>query len=406
MNLFYLEEPSIKRKKEAIEYINEHTKYNSKINGTGGLDNHLDKYEEWLEKLDLEKKPNTCSENRCPGYTYFLIRKKDDKIIGMINIRYNLNEIMLNHGGHIGYGIRPTERQKGYNKINLYLGLLKCKEIGLDKVLLTANENNIASIKTILSLDGTLENKIKVKEEIFGRYWINVNESLNNHKDILDDIDRIIYLLSGFDKDKGFYKNQKEYLKKDIKNNLEIAFIASDFNNYDKTDFFVSKLIDAFKEIEIVFKKINIIDYRTTKEKAKQIINKTDIIYIMGGDTYNEFEYIKEYNLINPISNFKGTIIGISAGALNMSENVCYLDEYRNFKLVTYIGLGLVNINIYPHFDLNDKDFVKETLEVSKNTKLYALPNESFIRVKDNKYDFVGDYYIVENEAITKYENN
>ena len=125
----------------------------------------------------------------------------------------------------------------------------------------------------------------------------------------------------------------------------------------------------------------------------------------MGGDTYSEFEYIKEYNIINTINYFGGIIIGVSAGSLNMSKDVCYLDEYRDFKIIKYKGLDLVDINIYPHFDLNDNDFLKETLEVSKYTKLYALPNESFIRIQDNKYDFVGDYYIVENGVINKIVN-
>lgn len=186
MPKFYLEEPTLKRKVEAKEYIEEHLVFKSNINGSGGLDKEYSNYEEWLKQNELKKKPETCPNNRCPGFTYFLIREEDDKIVGMINIRYNLNDALLHHGGHIGYGIRPTERKKGYNKINLYLGLIKCKEIGLEKVLLTASDNNPASYKTILSLGGILENKICDDEEenaMIGRYWIDVNKSLNNYHD-------------------------------------------------------------------------------------------------------------------------------------------------------------------------------------------------------------------------------
>ena len=56
MEKFYLEEPCIKRKKEAIEFINEFYTYNSKINGTGGLQRFLDNYEGWLEKLEKDYK--------------------------------------------------------------------------------------------------------------------------------------------------------------------------------------------------------------------------------------------------------------------------------------------------------------------------------------------------------------
>lgn len=189
MERFYLEEPNIKRKYEAIEYILEHFKYNSNISGCGGLDKKYNNYEEWLEIIELMKNQETCPTNRCPGYTYFLIKENDDKIIGMINIRYNLNEYVLTYGGHIGYGIRPLERNKGYNKINLYLGLLKAKELKLDKVLLTAVDSNVASYKTMLSLGGVLENKIKDNDsdELLGRYWIDVNDSIEKYYEEYED---------------------------------------------------------------------------------------------------------------------------------------------------------------------------------------------------------------------------
>lgn len=125
MEKFYLEEPCIKRKSEAIAFINEFYEYKSDINGTGGLQRFLENYEGWLEKLenDYTRIPD---EVRVPARTYFLIRSNDNKIVGMINIRLALNEHLKKFGGNIGYCIRPTERGKGYNKINLYLGLKVC----------------------------------------------------------------------------------------------------------------------------------------------------------------------------------------------------------------------------------------------------------------------------------------
>lgn len=187
METFYLETPGIKRKEEAIEYIKEHKKYNSKIHGTSGLNKYYNDYEKWLENLENQKIESTCPKNYVPSNTYFLIKEDEDKIIGMINIRHKLNESLKNYGGHIGYGIRPTERQKGYNKINLYLALQKCQELGLNKVLITATDNNPGSYKTILSLGGKLENKIPDDEEEniqLGRYWIEVNKSLEENYEI------------------------------------------------------------------------------------------------------------------------------------------------------------------------------------------------------------------------------
>ena len=132
MERFYLEEPSLERKDEIIEYLDEFVKYNSSINGTGSLDKIYDGYtfEEALERcLNMKNELYAKSINRVPGKTFLLIRKNDNKIVGTINIRWNLSEKMLEFGGHIGYGIRPTERRKEYNKIQLYLVLLEAQNL-------------------------------------------------------------------------------------------------------------------------------------------------------------------------------------------------------------------------------------------------------------------------------------
>ena len=187
MEMFYLEEPSINRKEEAIEYINEHHKYNSSINGSGSLHRYIDNYEGWLKKLE-EDYNRIPTEEKVPARTYFLIRENDNRIIGMINIRLKLNEILKQGGGHIGYGIRPTERRKGYNKINLYLGLKVCNENGIDIVLMGADKDNEASWKTMESLGG-----VRIREQyneedksIEVVYNIDVKKSLEANKDIYE----------------------------------------------------------------------------------------------------------------------------------------------------------------------------------------------------------------------------
>lgn len=186
---FYLEKPSIERKAEALEYLDEHVKYASDINGSGGLDKCLDgvSYEDWLIRLDnMKDEEYAKSINRCPGETFFLIRRDDNKIVGMLNIRHKLTDAMLEFAGHIGYGIRPTERQKGYNKINLYLGLIKAKEeFNLDRVMLGCSADNIGSDKTIKALGGVLE-KSEVDPmdgELTNVYWIDVEDSIEKYRD-------------------------------------------------------------------------------------------------------------------------------------------------------------------------------------------------------------------------------
>lgn len=155
MEKYYLEIPTANRKKDAINYIEEFHIFNSDINGVGGLDRFLDNYEGWLNKLeeDYKRIPN---EEKVPARTFFLVRKSDNKIIGMINIRLALNEKLKKFGGNIGYSIRPTERGNGFNNINLYLGLLLCNKYNIDKVLLDADLENPASWKTMEKFGGRL----------------------------------------------------------------------------------------------------------------------------------------------------------------------------------------------------------------------------------------------------------
>ena len=188
MERFYLEEPSLERKDEIIEYLDEFVKYNSNINETGSLDKIYDGYtfEEALERcLNMKNELYAKSINRVPGKTFLLIRKDDNKIVGTINIRWNLSEKMLKFGGHIGYGIRPTERRKGYNKIQLYLVLLEAQKLNLDKVMLDCSVDNLGSDKTIKALGGILE-RCELDESdntMTNVYWINVDESIKKYKD-------------------------------------------------------------------------------------------------------------------------------------------------------------------------------------------------------------------------------
>lgn len=177
--------PTIEWKQKAIDFINEFYKYNSNINGTGGLQRYLDNYEGWLEKLeeDYNRQP---SEEKVPARTYFFVKESDNKIVGMINIRLALNESLKKYGGNIGYSIRPTERGNGYNKINLYLGLKVCKKYGIDEVFMDADKDNPASWKTIESL-GERNIREYFEDEfdhcIVKDYIINVNNAIDSNKD-------------------------------------------------------------------------------------------------------------------------------------------------------------------------------------------------------------------------------
>ena len=155
MERFCYEVPGIERKDDATAYVNEFREYGSDINGSGALDRYLadHSYEEWLEKLEQDY-IRVPSEEKVPARTYFLVRESDSRIVGMINIRLALNKRLSKYGGHVGYSIRPTERGKGYNKINLYLGLKVCDRYGIGIVFMDADLENPASWKTMEAMGG------------------------------------------------------------------------------------------------------------------------------------------------------------------------------------------------------------------------------------------------------------
>lgn len=178
--------PSMEYMEKGIDYIQEHINVGSHINGSGGLDRYLDNYQGWLDKLEQDR---MCipSEQRVPAETYYLVNEQD-RIIGMINIRLCLNERLMKCGGHIGYGIRPSERNKGYNKINLYLALLRCQSLGIKEVILDCDSSNLASSRTMEALGGVRIDEYYSDYEKcqVWRYIINVDESINNHKEIYE----------------------------------------------------------------------------------------------------------------------------------------------------------------------------------------------------------------------------
>ena len=106
-------------------------------------------FEEWLKNVQRNEKKETAENGRPPSYEFMAIRKSDRRIVGMINVRYDLTEEMYRYLGHIGYCVRKSERQKGYAAEMLRLALKEAKKIGMDRVLLTVDSDKTASIATM-----------------------------------------------------------------------------------------------------------------------------------------------------------------------------------------------------------------------------------------------------------------
>ena len=173
MDKIILVRPDLSYADEIIKYKEESLAESPIINGSAGLD-RFSSIEIWFEELKKRSCEDTVPKGLVPSSTYLAVREKDNYIVGMIDIRHYLNEYLTQVGGHIGYGVRKTERNKGYAKQMLKLALEKCKELKIKKVLITCDEDNIASEKVILSANAKLEDIRNVDGENKKRFWIDL----------------------------------------------------------------------------------------------------------------------------------------------------------------------------------------------------------------------------------------
>lgn len=126
-------------------------------------------FENYLEKIEVSKP----KEGKVPDSVFFCLDVERNIFVGAVNIRHYLNDYLLLHGGHIGDGVRPSERRKGVATKMIGLALEECRKLGIERVLMVCDKDNIGSAKSIINNGGVLENEITDDEGVIEqRYWI------------------------------------------------------------------------------------------------------------------------------------------------------------------------------------------------------------------------------------------
>jgi predicted acetyltransferase len=154
-------------RKKIEQYMNEQISVGGKL------------LKELLASLDtlIEKINNDASiGDEVWGKSLNYLALDNNKLIGFLSIRYDLPQSLVDIYGHIGYGVRPTERRKGYAKEMLKSALPFCREINLENVLITCIDDNIGSEKTIIANGGIYDSTVYEPDEKVNlkRYWINI----------------------------------------------------------------------------------------------------------------------------------------------------------------------------------------------------------------------------------------
>ena len=163
---------------QIADYRQEMLDMGSSMDGTGSLRRTADPYDYIAKCRDYEKK-ETLPEGRVIATQFLLIRRSDNKIVGMIQVRHYFNEYLEKYAGHIGYSVRPSERKRGYAKTMLKMSLSFCNSIGLDKVLITCDEDNEGSERTIRANGGEFESIIFEPNEGINlkRFWVKTDQA-------------------------------------------------------------------------------------------------------------------------------------------------------------------------------------------------------------------------------------
>jgi peptidase E len=226
----------------------------------------------------------------------------------------------------------------------------------------------------------------------------NVNTELFNDLFVVSDLNQYdaLFLLSDLDyTDKSLFN----VFKKALTGKEKISFIASTPDDSKTTDMFFKDLKKYFKKLGL--REFVLIDHRTSKYHALQAIKSSDIIFLTGGNPITQLSFIIEYEMDGLIADFKGIIIGVSAGAINMAKT-SYCSKDKDFsETQIYEGLGLTDLTIEPHFDLKNKEQVNEFL--AAGIEIIGLPDETFMKV--DKYGVktvYGEYYIKKNDKLVK----
>ena len=128
-----------------------------------------------FEKFDRYRNERDLRPDRVGEDTYWLVEDEQTRFIGEVVIRHRLNDALRLRGGHIGYGVRYAEWNRGCGTRLLALALEKAKALGLSPVLITCNDDNLASARVIEKNGFTLQDKVTVSKDgearLTRRYW-------------------------------------------------------------------------------------------------------------------------------------------------------------------------------------------------------------------------------------------
>ena len=200
-----------------------------------------------------------------------------------------------------------------------------------------------------------------------------------------------------------FPENLGRVLQEDITDRKSLAMISSNPLFYEDVGAIERSWLD---QAGIMFDEYHLINYRVQKEDAQTLIQNASVIFLLGGNTIKQNEFLMEYELSDLIKKSRAVVMGASAGAINMSAKwIC--SKYFGYKVEissVYNGIGLDDFSVLSHFDLeNNIALVQSELSaLSEEINIYASNKDCAVRVKGDKIDVFGNVYLISDSKIQK----
>ncbi len=169
--------PSVSFKDSYLEHVSEFQARQERF-VPFSISYNTDDFEALVQKYANERAGVGVPDEFVPSSTFWLTLGGKE-VVGVSNLRHALTERLRKEGGHIGYGIRPSFRGRGFGKEILRLTLYEAQQLGINKALITCNKSNAASAGVILANGGVFEGEEFVESygDIVQRYWISLPSS-------------------------------------------------------------------------------------------------------------------------------------------------------------------------------------------------------------------------------------
>lgn len=200
-----------------------------------------------------------------------------------------------------------------------------------------------------------------------------------------------------------FPENLGRVLQEDITDQQSLTMISGN-PFFDEDDGIIER--SWLDQVGIRFDEYHLINHRVPKEDAQKLIQNASVIFLLGGDTIQQNDFIMAYGLSESIKKSRAVVMGASAGAINMSAKwLC--SKTFGYDVETssiYDGIGLDNFSVLSHFDLeNNISLVQNELTpLSEKLDIYASNKDCAIRIKGDTIDIFGKVYLISHSKIQK----